>query len=228
MDNFILCQNTCWVLLGSFWPMISWELRGLRMKEKNICLRTTKDRITFSLVSRKLSWVIVKQKPPQYHWKLQFLERVLKYLHESGESEEHSGYTKPKLQMLVWLRAFRQPNHSVPNFCPLSFCYIFPLWPVLELQPRVGCHQESTFIQAINANLLSISITILYCWENHNHDFFFFWWHKPAPQLFPLKFHFSYKMSLKSLQYFSICYVINALKCALYNYIKTRSMISVN
>lgn len=45
-------------------------LRAERMREKNNCLRTTKDRNAFPSVSRNLSWAIVKQKPPQYQWKL--------------------------------------------------------------------------------------------------------------------------------------------------------------
>lgn len=72
IENFILCKNTCWVLLISYCSLISWELTDLKMRGKNNCLRTTKVIITFPSVSRKQSWATAKQKTPQNQSKFSF------------------------------------------------------------------------------------------------------------------------------------------------------------
>lgn len=149
MENFILCKNTCWVLLMSYCSLISWELTDLRMRGENNCLRTTKVIITFPSVSRKLSWATAKQKTPRNQSKFSFHRMSPKISRWNWILWKALGLHKTKAAAVVMIKLIEWAR--APNFCPRAFCCIPPPWPILGLPPKVGCHRENIiFIQAIN------------------------------------------------------------------------------
>lgn len=125
METFILCKNTCWVLLMSYCSLISWELTDLKMRGKNNCLRTAKVVITFPSVSRKQSWAIAKQKTPWNQSQLSFCRMTPKISIWNWILWRALGLHKTKAAAVVMIKLIESAKLLSPKLLSSHFVLSF-------------------------------------------------------------------------------------------------------
>ena len=233
MENFIPCKNTCWVSLMSYCSLISWELTDLQTRGKNNCLRKTKVIITFPSVSRKLSWATAKQKTPWNQSKFSFHRISPKISIWNWILWRALGRHKTKAAAVVMIKLIESARLLCPKLLTSHFSLYFSslTYARVATRSRMPSRKHNIYSgnKLFNPKLLCSCTTFPYCWENHIPGSLL-WPYQSAPWPFPMNLTSLIQRDYKAPMKFSIhiCYIINILKCALYNHIKSRSLNSVS
>lgn len=133
--------------------------------------------------------------------------------------------------LLLGLHSVSQPNQWVPNFCPLTFCFFSSLaFTRIATQARTSWEKYKIYPdnELLSANAFSLLHVFILLGNSYSQ--LVAQLQQPEAQTFPLTL-LSYTQRVckapKVIQY-EAHYVINILKCALYNDIGAGSPISGN